>query len=116
MGDYPLPRKLVLTTLTDEARPQSSVVYTWNLAPSYNDATFAFIAPPDAKRIVLAEATVASAEKRCQEPLMYRWPAFPPFPTTLSAVKPPGSGHLGVSRRVAAGAGVEAGRNPQCRA
>ena len=63
-GDYPLPRKLVLTTLTDEARPQSSVVYTWNLAPSYNDATFAFIAPPDAKRIVLAEATVASAEKK----------------------------------------------------
>ncbi len=63
-GEYPLPRKLILTTLTDEARPQSSVVYTWNLAPSYNDATFAFKPPADAKRIVLAEMTVAAADKK----------------------------------------------------
>jgi hypothetical protein len=63
-GDYPLPRKLVLTTLTDEARPQAAMVYTWNLAPSYNDATFVFNAPADAKRIVLAELNVASAGKK----------------------------------------------------
>jgi hypothetical protein len=34
-GDYPLPRKLVLTTTTDEARPQHESVLTWNLGPAY---------------------------------------------------------------------------------
>jgi hypothetical protein len=54
-GDYPLPRKLVLTTLTDEARPQHESRYTWNLAPSMNAATFAFVPTKDAKKIALAE-------------------------------------------------------------
>lgn len=58
-GDYPLPRKLVLTTLTDEARPQHSSVYTWNLAPSFNQAAFAFVAPADARRITFAEIGAA---------------------------------------------------------
>jgi hypothetical protein len=60
-GDYPLPRKLVLTTLTDEARPQYRTVLTWNLAPSFNDAAFAFDPPEGAKKIVLARADTASA-------------------------------------------------------
>jgi hypothetical protein len=34
LGDHPLPKKLVLTTTTDEARPQHTSVFTWNLAPS----------------------------------------------------------------------------------
>jgi hypothetical protein len=59
-GDYPLPRKLVLTTLTDEARPQSSTVYSWNLAPSFNDAAFTFDPPSDARKIKFAEASLAS--------------------------------------------------------
>jgi hypothetical protein len=50
-GDYPLPRKLVITTLTDEARPQYSSVYTWNLAPSFDDTAFVFNAPKDAYAI-----------------------------------------------------------------
>ena len=54
-GDFPLPRKLILTTLTDEARPQHSSVLTWNLAPSFNDAAFKFDPPPGAQRIVMAE-------------------------------------------------------------
>jgi len=64
-GDYPLPRKLVITTLTDEARPQSSTVYTWNLAPSFNDAAFVFDPPADARRIVFAReaATSGNAKK-----------------------------------------------------
>ena len=37
-----LPRKLVITTKTDEARPQHAVVYTWNLAPSFNEGAFTF--------------------------------------------------------------------------
>jgi hypothetical protein len=55
LGEHPLPRKLVLTTLTDEARPQQTEVLTWNLAPSYNDAAFVFDPPAGAQKIVFAE-------------------------------------------------------------
>jgi len=55
LGEFPLPRKLVITTLTDEARPQHSDTLTWNLAPSFNDGAFVFNPPADAKRILLAE-------------------------------------------------------------
>ncbi len=55
LGDHPLPKKLVITTTTDEARPQHSSVFTWNLAPSYDDATFVFDPPVDAHKIVFAE-------------------------------------------------------------
>ena len=54
LGEFPLPRKLVITTLTDDARPQHSDTLTWNLAPSFNDGAFAFDPPPDAKRVILA--------------------------------------------------------------
>ena len=60
-GDNALPRKLVITTKTDEARPQTSAVYTWNLAPSFNDATFTFDPPAGAGKVVLAEIKAAAA-------------------------------------------------------
>ena len=64
-GDYPLPRKLVLSTLTDEARPQHTSVYTWNLAPSFDDAAFVFDPPSGAQKIVFAELdTTAGAVKK----------------------------------------------------
>jgi hypothetical protein len=53
MGDFPLPRKMVLTTTTDEARPQYTQTLTWNLAPSFNDAAFTFVAPKGAGRVVM---------------------------------------------------------------
>jgi hypothetical protein len=53
LGDYPLPRKLVLTTLTDEARPQYVATFTWNLAPAFNDAAFTFVPPAGAGRVPL---------------------------------------------------------------
>ena len=53
-GANPLPRKLVLTTTDDEARPEYSVTLTWDLAPAYNDAAFTFDPPSDAKKIVFA--------------------------------------------------------------
>jgi hypothetical protein len=56
-GDYPLPRKLVITTTTDPARPQFTSMMTWNLAPSYNDSAFNFVPPKDAKRIAFAPST-----------------------------------------------------------
>jgi hypothetical protein len=63
-GDFPLPRKLVITTLTDEARPQHTSVLTWNLAPSFNDAAFTFDPPPDAHKIVLAEVGASGGQKQ----------------------------------------------------
>ena len=56
LGDYPLPLKLVLTTLTDDSRPQYSSTLTWNLAPSFNGAAFEFNPPPDAHKIAIASA------------------------------------------------------------
>ena len=61
MGDYPLPRKLVLTTLTDDARPQYSSILNWNLAPSFNDAAFEFDPPKDAQRIPIAEQNASAS-------------------------------------------------------
>jgi hypothetical protein len=63
-GDYPLPLKLVLTTTTDDARPQHSSTYTWNLAPSYNDKAFVFDPPSDAKKITFAEVAAARAAEK----------------------------------------------------
>jgi hypothetical protein len=53
-GANPLPRKLVLTTTDDPARPEYSSTITWDLAPAYNDAAFTFDPPSDAKKIVFA--------------------------------------------------------------
>ncbi|HEV8214746.1 MAG TPA: DUF2092 domain-containing protein [Gemmatimonadaceae bacterium] len=55
-GEYPLPLRAVITTTTDDARPQHETTYTWNLAPSFSEQAFAFSAPPDAKPITFAEA------------------------------------------------------------
>lgn len=54
-GEHPLPRRVVLTTTDDEARPQYAASYDWNLAPSYSEATFTFVPPKDAQRIVMRE-------------------------------------------------------------
>jgi hypothetical protein len=55
-GEFPLPRKLVLTTTSDEARPQHTAIWTWNLAPSVSPEEFSFVAPAGAKRISFAAA------------------------------------------------------------
>jgi hypothetical protein len=62
-GDHPLPRRLVITTKTDEGRPQHTAEYTWNLAPSFNDAAFVFDPPEGAGKVVLAKAAAAAAGK-----------------------------------------------------
>jgi hypothetical protein len=55
LGDFPLPKKFVIRTLTDDARPQHTSTLTWNLTPSYNDATFTFDPPQGAERIPLKD-------------------------------------------------------------
>lgn len=61
-GDFPLPRRLVITTRTDEARPQHTAVYTWDLAPSFNEASFTFQPPPGVSRVPLAKSSLAAAD------------------------------------------------------
>lgn len=61
-GDYPLPRRLVITTKTDEARPQHTAEYKWSLAPSFNDAAFAFNPPEGASKVLLAKAAAAATQ------------------------------------------------------
>ena len=60
-GDNPLPRRIVITTRTDEARPQHTANFSWNLAPSFNDAAFVFDPPADAGKVVLAAVQPAGA-------------------------------------------------------
>jgi hypothetical protein len=64
LGEYPLPRKIVLTTTTDDARPQHQSVYTWNLAPSFDEETFVFEPPKDAKKITLADANAMRLKEK----------------------------------------------------
>jgi hypothetical protein len=63
-GEYPLPLKMVITTRTDEARPQHSAIYRWNLAPSYNESAFKFVAPPDARRVIFPESAPATGSAK----------------------------------------------------
>jgi hypothetical protein len=63
LGDFPLPRKLVIRTLTDDARPQHTSNLVWNLAPSYNDAAFTFDPPADAQRVLLKDLNADATKK-----------------------------------------------------
>jgi len=48
VGKKPLPRKIVITSRADEARPQSVYLLTWNLKPTFQDSVFKFTPPKDA--------------------------------------------------------------------
>jgi hypothetical protein len=63
LGDFPLPKKFVIRTLTDDARPQHTSTLTWNLTPSYNDATFTFDPPQGAERIPLKDLNADTTKK-----------------------------------------------------
>jgi hypothetical protein len=63
LGEYPLPREFVIRTVTDNARPQHTSTLVWNLAPSYNDAAFAFDPPAGALRIALKDINAAGTKK-----------------------------------------------------
>lgn len=67
-GDNPLPCRIVITTLTDEARPQHTATYSWNLAPSFDDETFVFQAPSDAKPIPLAAVPGVMPSPKAERP------------------------------------------------
>jgi hypothetical protein len=52
-GAQALPRKLVITTTSEATQPQYAAVMTWNLAPRFDAATFAFKPPPGARPIAV---------------------------------------------------------------
>ena len=60
-GGYPLPRKVVITTTSDDARPQYQATYSWTLAPSYGDSAFTFTPPRDSFQIKLNERPADAA-------------------------------------------------------
>jgi hypothetical protein len=50
-GDRPIPRKLVLTTTDDKARPEYAMEMTWQLSESTDPSKFSFVPPKDAMKI-----------------------------------------------------------------
>ena len=52
-GSKPLPRKLVITNRSDEARPQSVQMFDWNLKPGFKDSVFKFTPPKGATAVEL---------------------------------------------------------------
>ncbi|CAG2159841.1 DUF2092 domain-containing protein [Cupriavidus numazuensis] len=50
-GSRPLPRKLVITDRSDEARPQSVSTIRWTTSPRFSDSVFTFAAPKGARQI-----------------------------------------------------------------
>ena len=62
-GDNPVPRKLVITDTTDEARPQHTAVLTWNLAPAFNEQAFEFDPPKGVYKVPFAEDHVRAGNE-----------------------------------------------------
>ena len=50
-GNKPLPRKVVITNRSDEARPQSVSFIDWNLKPTFKDSVFKFTPSKGASKI-----------------------------------------------------------------
>lgn len=50
-GGKPLPRKLVITNRTDEARPQSVSLIDWNMKPTFGVSTFTFKPVAGARKV-----------------------------------------------------------------
>jgi len=54
-GNRPVPLKAVITDTSDPARPVFAATMSWTINPTFNEATFAFKPPKDAKLIVMAK-------------------------------------------------------------
>jgi len=50
-GGRPLPRKQVITTITEKSKPQHTMVLNWDLSPKLEDQMFTFVAPANAHQI-----------------------------------------------------------------
>ena len=57
-GARPVPRRIVITTTTDPARPQYATTLTWDTSAVPAPSTFAFTPPAGARRIDLVQVAV----------------------------------------------------------
>jgi hypothetical protein len=62
-GERPLPRKVLITTLSQVSQPQHSEILTWDLSPKIDPAMFTFVPPEGATRIAIAEKKTVRQSK-----------------------------------------------------
>jgi hypothetical protein len=63
-GAEPLPRKLLVTTVDDPAKPQHEVDMTWTLNPKFDDKLFVFVPPKNALPIAIDDAEAMTRPAR----------------------------------------------------
>jgi hypothetical protein len=63
-GDKPVPRKILITTTDDPARPQHSVVMAWRLDDKQPDSTFTFNPPKTAAQIDIQPNNAPAVSRR----------------------------------------------------
>jgi hypothetical protein len=59
-GDRPLPRKLVITAVTEPSKPQFIAHFTWNTAPNIAADTFSTAAPKDYQLVDFGTAALTA--------------------------------------------------------
>jgi hypothetical protein len=74
-GSQPLPRKIVLTTTDDQARPERAINMTWQLNVQHPDSEFVFTPPKTAQKITLAEKSEDNNVNTSQRDRAARRPA-----------------------------------------
>jgi len=55
-GGRPVPRKVVITTTNEAAKPQHSMLLNWDLGAKFDDSLFTFSPPPNAHQIEFAKS------------------------------------------------------------
>ncbi len=63
-GDKPVPRKILITTTDDPARPQHSVDMVWRLGDKQPDSTFTFNPPKTAAQIDIQPTNAPAVSRR----------------------------------------------------
>jgi hypothetical protein len=79
-GARPLPRKQVITTITEQTQPQHVAVLSWDLSPKLDERMFTFTPPANAHQIELEPVEGAAGKAGLQAPLQPAQPAAPPQP------------------------------------
>jgi hypothetical protein len=65
-GDHPLPRKLLLTTTDDPARPEYRLNLAWELGANQPDSTFTLVAPKGSAKIAMVDLDTMRAQQERQ--------------------------------------------------
>jgi hypothetical protein len=63
-GAQPLPRRLIITSVTERAQPQHEAFMNWTLNPTFADQLFTFVPPSGALPIRLEDLAAQSGRSR----------------------------------------------------